>query len=294
MTADPMLALALLVLSHLLADFVIQTDRIATDKFATGRRAWRGLGMHVVGVAVCLVPFVVAFGGPGLGLLIVVTFAHGIIDRSKIVWTRRVEARALAEAHRAHAGHEPVEGFGLAWTAKPAWLFVLDQAVHLVVLGWAWALFVAGAPLTSIWTDIATRVAGGPGDWDPALVHRVVLVAVVIVDLAIVNVRAGSLFVSTLVRPRAMVGHDPAADAPPAAAPPPRVGEAIGVLERVLIVTLVLTGAEAAVGVVIAVKTLARFKQLDDRNFAEYYLLGTLASVGVALASSVLARAALG
>ena len=55
----------------------------------------------------------------------------------------------------------------------------------------------------------------------------------------------------------------------------------------------VLTGAEAAVGFVIAAKTLARFKQLDDRGFAEYYLLGTLASVSVALASAVIALAAL-
>ena len=64
-------------------------------------------------------------------------------------------------------------------------------------------------------------------------------------------------------------------------------------LERLLIVTFVLTGAEAAVGFVIAAKTLARFKQLDDRGFAEYYLLGTLASVGVAIISGLLGRAVL-
>jgi hypothetical protein len=76
-------------------------------------------------------------------------------------------------------------------------------------------------------------------------------------------------------------------------APPGRVGEAIGIIERLLIVTFVLAGAEAAIGLVIAAKTLARFKQLDDRDFAEYYLLGTLASVSVALGSSLVAQAAL-
>jgi hypothetical protein len=45
---------------------------------------------------------------------------------------------------------------------------------------------------------------------------------------------------------------------------------------------------------VIAAKTLARFRQLDDRHFAEYYLVGTLASVTLALASSLLAAAAIG
>lgn len=74
---------------------------------------------------------------------------------------------------------------------------------------------------------------------------------------------------------------------------PARIGATIGVLERLLVVTFVLVGMEAAIGLVIAAKTLARFKQLDDRGFAEYYLLGTLASVLVALATALLAAAAL-
>ena len=56
MIADPTLTLALLVFAHLVSDFVIQTDRIATEKFGTGRRAWRGLGKHVLGVGICLDP----------------------------------------------------------------------------------------------------------------------------------------------------------------------------------------------------------------------------------------------
>jgi hypothetical protein len=94
---------------------------------------------------------------------------------------------------------------------------------------------------------------------------------------------------------------DPAAASPtavtpiqPSPAPPGRVGEAIGIIERLLIVTFVLAGAEAAIGLVIAAKTLARFKQLDDRDFAEYYLLGTLASVAIASISAFAAAAALG
>jgi len=98
----------------------------------------------------------------------------------------------------------------------------------------------------------------------------------------------------------------PAMAAAPAVAPSPhhrssvptgapaRIGATIGALERLLIVVFVLVGAEAAVGFVIAAKTIARFKQLDDRGFAEYYLLGTLASVSVAVVSALIAKAALG
>jgi hypothetical protein len=75
--------------------------------------------------------------------------------------------------------------------------------------------------------------------------------------------------------------------------PSARVGATIGVLERILIVVFVLTGSEAAVGFVVAAKTLARFRLLDDRDFAEYYLLGTLASVAVAIVTGLIGRAAL-
>ena len=72
-----------------------------------------------------------------------------------------------------------------------------------------------------------------------------------------------------------------------------RVGATIGILERILIVVFVLTGTEAAIGFVVAAKTLARFRLLDDRDFAEYYLLGTLASVAVAIVTALVGRAAL-
>ena len=75
--------------------------------------------------------------------------------------------------------------------------------------------------------------------------------------------------------------------------PPASVGATIGVLERLLIVTFVLVGAESAIGLVVAAKTIARFRLLDDRDFAEYYLLGTLGSVTVAILTGLVAKAAL-
>ncbi|HSL32732.1 MAG TPA: hypothetical protein VK871_03725, partial [Candidatus Limnocylindrales bacterium] len=74
---------------------------------------------------------------------------------------------------------------------------------------------------------------------------------------------------------------------------PAQVGATIGIIERLLIVMFVLVGADAAIGFVVGAKTIARFKQLDDRDFAEYYLLGTLASVSIAIVTAVVARAAL-
>lgn len=60
-------------------------------------------------------------------------------------------------------------------------------------------------------------------------------------------------------------------------------GRLIGVLERALALTLVLLGQYGALGLLIAAKALARFRALEDRDFAEYFLIGTLASLLQAL-----------
>ena len=104
----------------------------------------------------------------------------------------------------------------------------------------------------------------------------------------------GALAGRVVADPGPLPGAAEAAAGERAAQPPPsQVGATIGVLERLLIVTLLLVGADAAIGLVIAAKTLARFRLLDDRDFAEYYLLGTLASVSVAIVTALAARAAL-
>jgi hypothetical protein len=60
-------------------------------------------------------------------------------------------------------------------------------------------------------------------------------------------------------------------------------GEVIGVLERLVTFALVLAGAFPAVGFVVAAKAAARFPEFKDKAFAEYFLIGSLASVGLAL-----------
>ena len=64
-------------------------------------------------------------------------------------------------------------------------------------------------------------------------------------------------------------------------------GRTIGTLERALALTLVLLGQYGALGLIVAAKSLARFKALDDRDFAEYFLIGTLASLLLALAGGL-------
>jgi hypothetical protein len=62
-----------------------------------------------------------------------------------------------------------------------------------------------------------------------------------------------------------------------------RRGRTIGIMERAILLTLGLLGQWQAIGLVVAAKSIARYKNLDEQEFAEYYLIGTLASLLTAL-----------
>lgn len=62
-----------------------------------------------------------------------------------------------------------------------------------------------------------------------------------------------------------------------------RAGMIIGFLERFVILTFVLLGQYSAIAFIFTAKSIARFEELKDRNFSEYYLVGTLSSVSFAI-----------
>ena len=60
-------------------------------------------------------------------------------------------------------------------------------------------------------------------------------------------------------------------------------GYLIGILERIITVALILNNQIATIGFVLAAKSIARFNQLNDKDFAEKYLVGTLTSIAIAM-----------
>jgi hypothetical protein len=291
---EPLLLIGWLLVSHLTADFVLQTNASVADRNRSGPRAWRALELHALIVAACMAPFWLAFGTPGLIALLVVAVPHPFIDAAK---TRLTETQRAAS--------EPTD-----WSPWPAALFLLDQVVHLVLVFGAWWVLLRDAALNPWFVD---RMAQATAGIAPADVHRAALIVVVGWSLAVVNGRAARFFVPLLLPPEAAPGTavDPhpavgyrlklgpvsgriEPDRPPTVETSDNVGAVVGVIERLLVVLLILGHAEIGIGLVVAAKTLARFKQLDERPFAEKYLVGTLASVTVAVASALAARVVLG
>jgi hypothetical protein len=149
--------------------------------------------------------------------------------------------------------------------ARAVACFGLDQAAHLAVL------------LVALWAWPEATFAG-----DPAPVARVALV----VSVYGFNVNGGSGLVNALL---GNLRREPADPVVPAGS-----GRLIGILERLLVVTLVWRDQWGAVGLVLTAKSIARYKRLEEQDFAEAYLIGTMTSVTVAVVSGLCLNGLLG
>ena len=142
---------------------------------------------------------------------------------------------------------------------ESATVLILDQAAHLVVVVAAWALLIEST---------GAQVPVVPTSW-----LRPWVTASVVVAAFAANATGGSVLVRIVLGPLDRSGDSGHAGA----------GRLIGILERTLTLILILAGEWAAMALLATAKSVARFDDLKDREFAEYYLVGTLASLLVAI-----------
>jgi hypothetical protein len=276
---DPVLLIGYMVAVSLTAGFLVGAGEAVSPRW---------VAIRVVVSAALMLPVWAIYGLPGLAALGLVALPPA-----------GMAAIRLARARRRQTGGE--------WTPMPAVWLLLEQAVlaGLVVVAW---LALREAPLERWFAD---NVAGPhPGLVDSAVYWATL--AAVAWSLIVVNTAGASSLVSLLLPPDASEGAESGPEAvagysvklgplsgriePDRVAPRhalDAVGSTIGAIERLLVVVLILGRAEVGIGLVVAAKTLARFKQLDERHFAERYLIGTLASITIAVAAALLARYAL-
>jgi len=66
----------------------------------------------------------------------------------------------------------------------------------------------------------------------------------------------------------------------------PNAGKLIGITERILTLTLIILGQYAAIGFIMAAKSILRFKETQTQK-AEYVLIGTMLSFGIAIITGI-------
>ncbi|MCK4512880.1 DUF3307 domain-containing protein [bacterium] len=181
---------------------------------------------------------------------------------------------ALAVAHTLADRVRHALEKGIAERALPG--FLLDQLAHIAIAVFLWCLFVR----SGVHEDSAV--------WFSRDVAAVTVKVLVVAAGYAFCWKGGTAVVRKLLAryPRVLPKTTEQAGRAEYA-----MGRTIGVLERFIIFTLVLFGQWGALGFVIAAKSIARFKELEDQSFADYYLMGTLTSVFCAIVVGIIVRA---
>jgi hypothetical protein len=240
------------LLIHTICDFYLQTDRWVEAKKARTYRSPE-LYLHATLQGVALLLPAMALGIDWLStvcLIVIVAVSHFIIDLWKVTTPK---------------------GDKLAY-------FVIDQALHVSVLA-----------------AIAFHVADG-ASIDAVLQHERFSDGVLVVFAYVLILKPTSIVIGAVLSKYPIVNSamdtdavtdtdgvaEPVSDKTANVSGLVAGGELIGYLERLLILTFMLVGSYAAVGFVLAAKSIFRFGELNqsaNRSMTEYVLIGSLISV---------------
>ena len=255
-----MLYFWLLVLAHGLADFILQTKGVSAAKSAN---KWQGYARHGLAIFLCTFAAVHFFGWK-IALLSagLVTGVHLSLD-----WLKNV-----GRAYYAKKKKQPrVQGL------------LIDQCLHILTLFLMWRLVDSpvDTAVAGFYAEIFSPM-GLPGTEKIvsglAVYTFVVFGGAVLIRFTLDQIFPPGYIIAGQLKPDSTANSESRSVA---------AGKYIGILERFLIMTLTVTGNISAIGVVFAAKSIARFSEFSNKHFAEYYLVGTLLSVVLALAGGI-------
>jgi hypothetical protein len=238
-------------LAHLLTDFVFQTHRLVEQKRRGKAAAYglHGIIHYLSAIAVTAFALRGSFFSLRTHLVIAaLTVIHLLIDLAKI---------KLAVNYPACDG-------SIAYAS--------DQLLHFLTVGFAAGLLSPGAPFRELLAELQNF---------RAIPNRFLAVPVVYVAV----VFGGGYLIRLLVRSLAegVKSHSPEK----ANEQLQNAGLYIGWLERFLVVTALLVQSPATVGLILTAKSIARYPEFKSERFAEYFLIGTLLSISMALLGGV-------
>lgn len=248
-----------LLIAHLLGDFPFQTYRMVGGKLEGAASAFAGhLSAHLVLSLLALLAFVPHLllswkTAVGIGVLLA---GHLLLDIGKSAVIRRRPQRDR-------------------WP-----LFVADQLAHVVVVAVTATIIVGESP------DFGAAWAWWLTERDRSLLVATVLLVSVFPTGYLIR-----YLLTPLSEQLAATNHGQGED--DQATSLANAGLYLGWIERTLLVIAFASGSYAAVAIVIGAKSVARYPEFRSRDFAEYFLIGTLVSLLFAAAGGWAMRLAL-
>lgn len=241
-----LLILVQLLLAHFLTDFVLQSDQAVNKKREKGLRSWY-YWWHVALSGLLTYIFLMRWNQFGIPLFIMIT--HGLVDYWKISMGRKLDVNnsTITDEHDKQSGIQ---------------YFFIDQILHMLIIGLAWLY------LTDNFGNIFPSIGMFLSDID----SLAILLAFIIIIWP-----AGKV-IGKITEPfRKEIKNDDSLN---------KAGMYIGIAERVLVMIFLLIGQYAAIGFLIAGKSILRVGRDSDENVrkkTEYVLIGTLLSFTVAI-----------
>lgn len=244
--------LMLLIIAHLIGDFYLQSKKLSKAKEESVSRVFlHSLLYSFPYIIVFLFSF--NFSSFITYIFVMVVISHSIIDLIK------------------YSYHKNCRNKGLLSCQKERFFFFFDQILHLIIL--VLAAYLLNRDITvdnnTVFQKLYILLNIKSTDW-----INWVLALLLIGKPS--NILIGKLL---MVYKVCQSDEDTIKKEIE-----PNPGELIGILERIMILLLISLNQYSAIALVLAAKSIARYDKISkDKNFAEYYLLGTLLSICIVI-----------
>ena len=150
------------------------------------------------------------------------------------------------------------------------WIFSINQLIHFALLIGMYYIFSLENSVTNLYINLQ-----GYENFKTIILY--ISVFSIILDPASVFIRKLFISISSKTYPKENLEEL-------------KAGNIIGKLERTIIAILLLNNQFGLIGFVLTAKSIARFKQMEDKDFAEKYLIGTLTSFLIVLTTVLILK----
>jgi hypothetical protein len=247
-TAETSLFIKLLI-AHIATDFLLQTKKgieAKQRKLLQAPAFW----LHIL--YVCITAAIAMLGQLHIGALALITLSHLAIDYAKIIADKKTKTDT--------------------WKQKDVGLFLIDQLLHIIVLGIAWLFIIKGfsrlliMPFALPNNNLLLKLLG-----------YFIVIGPVTYLIKFLTIRWSNEITAN--------GNSL-----------PDAGKWIGILERIIVITFVFIDQYSAIGFLITAKSILRLIDKPDpviqtqttqifstRKHTEYVLIGTFLSFGTAI-----------
>jgi len=239
-------------LAQLLTDFIFQTDSLVEQKRRGKPAAYFLHGLIHYLSALIITGFVLRGSLLSLRTYLVIaalTLVHLLIDLATIQLARKY----------------PV--------SDGSWAYVGDQLFHFWTVGLAAWMLSPGLPFSEL---------SAPFRDARAVPNKFLAVSVIYAGV----VFGGGYLIRFLIRSLAEGVKSRSLEK--SSEQLQNAGLYIGWLERFLVITALLLQSPAMVGLILTAKSIARYPEFKSERFAEYFLIGTLLSIAMALLGGAL------